>query len=87
MVVIRDVSGDGEYVLSAGAYYRWAESLIPQVGIGIRQLLFNFSYDVNSSSLKKFTNRRGAFEFSILKQGILNPYQGNRQQSLCPTFR
>lgn len=87
LAALYNVTGDGEYVLSAGAYYRWAESLIPQVGIGIRQLLFNFSYDVNSSSLKSFTNRRGAFEFSILKQGILNPYQGNRQQSLCPTFR
>lgn len=87
MAALYNISGDGEYLLSAGAYYRWAESLIPQVGIGIRQLLFNFSYDVTSSSLKNFTNRRGAFEFSITKQGIANPYQGNRQQSLCPTFR
>ncbi len=87
MAALYNISGDGEYLLSAGAYYRWAESLIPQVGIGIRQLLFNFSYDVTASTLKNFNNRRGAFEFSVIKQGVSNPYRGNRNQSLCPTFR
>ena len=87
LAALYNVSGDGEYTLSAGAYYRISESLIPQIGLGIRQLQFTFSYDVTASSLKNFNNRRGAFELSITKQGIANPYRGNRQQSLCPTFR
>jgi type IX secretion system PorP/SprF family membrane protein len=87
MAALYNVSGDGEYVVSAGAYYRWAESLIPQVGIGVRQLFFNFSYDATVSELKNYNNRRGAFELSIIKQGLTNLYSGNRQQSLCPTFR
>ena len=87
VAALYNVSGDGEYTLSAGAYYRLSESMIPQVGLGLRQLQFTFSYDVTASTLKNFTNRRGAFEFSITKQGIADPYRGNRQQSLCPTFR
>jgi hypothetical protein len=87
LAALYNVSGDGEYTLSAGAYYRLSESMIPQVGLGLRQLQFTFSYDVTASTLKNFTNRRGAFELSITKQGIADPYRGNRQQSLCPTFR
>ena len=87
VAALYNVSGDGEYTLSAGAYYRLSESMIPQVGLGLRQLQFTFSYDVTASTLKNFTNRRGAFELSITKQGIADPYRGNRQQSLCPTFR
>lgn len=87
LAALYNVSGDGEYTLSAGAYHRIGESLIPQLGMGVHQLQFTFSYDATTSSLKNFNNRRGAFEFSVTKQGIANPYRGNRQQSLCPTFR
>lgn len=87
MAALYNVSGDGDYVLSAGAYYRWAESLVPQIGIGVRQLFFNFSYDATVSALKNYNDRRGAFELSIIKQGLHSLYGGNRQQSLCPTFR
>jgi len=87
MALLYNISGDGDYTLSAGTYYRWSESLIPQVGVGIGQLQFNFSYDISASTIKNFTSRQGAFEFSIIKQGVINPYQGNRNQSLCPTFR
>jgi type IX secretion system PorP/SprF family membrane protein len=87
MAASYDVSGVGDYVLSVGAYYRVKESLIPSVGLGVKDILFNFSYDVTTSSLTNFANRRGAFELSIIKQGLLDPYRGNRQQSLCPSFR
>jgi len=59
VAALYNVSGDGEYTLSAGAYYRLSESMIPQVGLGLRQLQFTFSYDVTASTLKNFTNRRG----------------------------
>lgn len=82
-----DVSGVGDYVLSLGTYYRVGESLVPTIGLGFNNLLFNFSYDITNSSLKNYINRRGAFEFSLIKQGILDPYRGNRRQSLCPSFQ
>ena len=87
LLALYNLSGDGDFTLSAGAYYRLNESLIPQIGLGIHQLQFLFCYDVTVSSLMDFNNRRGAFELSISKQGITNPYQGNRKQFLCPTFR
>lgn len=82
-----DASGTGDYVLSAGVYYRYGESLIPTLGLGVKDLLFNFSYDLTVSTLQNYNSRRGAFEFSLIKQGITGAYQGNRQQSLCPSFR
>ena len=87
MAASYDASGTGDYVLSAGAYYRYGESLIPTLGLGVKDLLFNFSYDITSSSLKNYISRRGAFEFSLIKQGITDVYRGDRRQSLCPSFR
>ena len=82
-----NLSGDGEYVLSGGLYYRYNESLIPTIGLGFKEMLLQFSYDATMSSLKNFTNRRGAFEFSLVKQGLADAYRGNRRESMCPSFR
>ncbi|NDF98046.1 MAG: type IX secretion system membrane protein PorP/SprF [Chitinophagia bacterium] len=82
-----NLSGDGEYVLSGGLYYRYNESLIPTIGLGFKEMLLQFSYDATMSSLKNFTNRRGAFEFSLVKQGLADSYRGNRRESMCPSFR
>jgi type IX secretion system PorP/SprF family membrane protein len=82
-----NLSGDGEYVLSGGLYYRYNESLIPMVGLGFKDMVLQLSYDATMSSLKNFNNRRGALEFSLVKQGITDPYRGNRRESMCPSFR
>jgi type IX secretion system PorP/SprF family membrane protein len=80
-----NLSGDGMYQLIGGAYYRHKEAIIPMVGLGYNDITFTFSYDATMSSLKNFNQSRGAFEFSLIKQGILNP-NGNRVTP-CPTFR
>jgi type IX secretion system PorP/SprF family membrane protein len=82
-----NLSGDGDYTLTGGLYYRYNESLIPLVGLGIKDLVLQFSYDATMSSLKNFNNRRGAFEFSLVKQGLADAYRGNRRESMCPSFR
>jgi type IX secretion system PorP/SprF family membrane protein len=82
-----NLSGDGEYTLSGGLYYRFRESFIPLVGLGFKEMVLQFSYDATASSLQNFNNRRGAFEFSLVKQGIADPYRGNRRESMCPSFR
>lgn len=82
-----NLSGDGAYTLTGGLYYRYGESLIPMVGLGIKEMVLQFSYDATMSSLKNFNSRRGAFEFSLVKQGLTDPYRGNRRESMCPTFR
>jgi type IX secretion system PorP/SprF family membrane protein len=80
-----NLSGDGEYILIAGAYYRHKESIIPMVGLGFKDYTMSFSYDATISSLKNYNNGRGAFELSLIKQGVISP--GSQKVTPCPTFK
>lgn len=82
-----NLSGDGETVLIGGLYYRHKEAVIPMLGIGLKDYRFSFTYDATMSSLKNYNNTRGAFEFSLIKEGLFDQYNGNRRQSMCPSFR
>jgi type IX secretion system PorP/SprF family membrane protein len=82
-----NLSGDGENLLIAGMYYRHKEAIIPMIGLGFKDYIASFTYDATISSLKNFNGTRGAFEFSLIKQGIFDSYKGRVNQSLCPTFR
>jgi type IX secretion system PorP/SprF family membrane protein len=80
-----NLSGDGTYQLIGGLYYRHKEAVIPMVGLGYNDYTFTFSYDATMSGLKNYNNSRGAFEFSLIKQGIINP--NGRSITPCPSFR
>ena len=80
-----NLSGDGMYQLIGGAYYRHKEAIIPMVGLGYNDYTLTFSYDATISSLKTYNNSRGAFEFSLIKQGVLNP--NVKRVTPCPSFR
>ncbi|HEY0059171.1 MAG TPA: PorP/SprF family type IX secretion system membrane protein [Flavisolibacter sp.] len=82
-----NISGDGEYILIGGVYYRYKDAAIPMVGLGYKDFTFAFTYDATMSSLKNYNGTRGAFEFSLTKQGVFDQYNGNRRQSFCPTFK
>lgn len=82
-----NASGDGEKVIIVGAYYRYGDAVIPMVGLGYKDIDFTFTYDATMSDLKTYNNGRGAIEFSVIKHGLFNRYNGNRQQSMCPSFR
>jgi type IX secretion system PorP/SprF family membrane protein len=82
-----NISGDGEKVLIAGAYYRYKDAVIPMIGLGLKDYTFTFSYDATMSGLKDYNNTRGAFEFSLVKQGVVDKYRGNRRESMCPSFK
>jgi type IX secretion system PorP/SprF family membrane protein len=82
-----NASGDGTTELLAGVAYRHRESVIPLIGIGLNELVFTFSYDVTLSGLNAFNGARGAYEFSLIKQGRRDRYQGNGRESMCPSFR
>ncbi len=82
-----NLSGDGEYILMGGLYYRHKESVIPMIGLGYKDYMFSFSYDATISTLKNYNNTRGAFEFSLVKQGIFDSYKGNRRETICPSFK
>ncbi|HUP14011.1 MAG TPA: PorP/SprF family type IX secretion system membrane protein, partial [Niastella sp.] len=81
-----NLSGDGQYLLIAGLYYRHKDAVIPMIGLGYKDYAFSFSYDATISTLKNYNNTRGAFEFSLVKQGVFNQYNGDRRQTICPSF-
>ena len=82
-----NLSGDGDKILIAGAYYRYKDAIIPMIGVGIKDIIFTFTYDATTSSLRNYNNTRGAFEFSLVKQGVIERYMGNRRESMCPSFK
>ena len=79
-----------KYDILGGLNYRWKDALIIQAGMKYEQHIFTVSYDINTSYLDSYTNRRGAFEFSILLTGIkgkplFNPKFG-RSKSVLKTL-
>ncbi len=82
-----NLSGDGEKVLIAGVYYRYQDAVIPMIGLGFKDYTVTFNYDATTSALKNFNNTRGAFEISIVKQGVVNKYNGNKHDGMCPSFK
>lgn len=82
-----NLSGDGEKTLTAGLYYRYKDAVIPMIGLGLKDINFTFTYDATMSGLKNFNNTRGAFEFSLIKQGAMGSYKGNKRESMCPSFK
>jgi type IX secretion system PorP/SprF family membrane protein len=82
-----NLSGDGEKILMGGLYYRYKDAFIPMIGLGYKEYTFTFTYDATTSTLKNYNNGRGAFEFSLIKQGAFERYNGNRRDAMCPSFK
>ena len=82
-----DLSGDGEYQLIGGIYYRLKDAVIPMIGLQWKDIQATFTYDATMSTLKTYNNGRGAFEFSLIKQGVFDTYLGDKRQSMCPSLR
>jgi type IX secretion system PorP/SprF family membrane protein len=80
-----NLSGDGEYILIAGVYYRHKEAFIPLLGLGFHNYTVSFTYDATISELRNYNGSRGAYEFSLIKQGVISP--GGHKVTPCPTFK
>ena len=81
-----NLSDNGNKQFLGGLYYRLKDAVIPMVGFEINNVRFTLSYDVTLSSLHNFNSYQGASEFNVMKKGFYNEYNGNRRQSLCPSF-
>ncbi|MDX9750900.1 MAG: PorP/SprF family type IX secretion system membrane protein [Flavobacteriales bacterium] len=57
------------YSAVGGAAYRFGDAAIIHLGVKHKSSVYRFSYDINTSPLKQYTNNHGAFEFSILYYG------------------
>lgn len=82
-----NLSGDGEQQLIGGFYDRPGDALIPMVGFVYKNIRLMFTYDVTTSPLRQYNNGNGAWEFAVIRPGYYSEYSGNRNQSLCPTFK
>jgi type IX secretion system PorP/SprF family membrane protein len=78
-------NGSGSRLIG-GLYYRTGDALIVMVGFQVKNIKLSFSYDITMSGLKNYNGSRGAYEFSSLYNGYYDEYNGNRRQSLCPSF-
>jgi len=80
-----NLSGDGDQELIGGLYYRYKDAIIPMVGLVYKDYTFTFTYDATMSTLRNYNNTRGAFEFSLIKNGFFTGRTD--RQSMCPDFK
>jgi Type IX secretion system membrane protein PorP/SprF len=81
-----NLDGSTESELIGGLYYRYKDAIIPMLGLVYKDYTFTFTYDATMSTLKNYNNTRGAFEFSLVKNGFFSAGHTDRQ-SLCPNFK
>jgi type IX secretion system PorP/SprF family membrane protein len=81
----RDLNGDGSKQLILGLYFRNSDALIPMAGYEINDLRITMNYDATVSSLGPQNGTRGAYEISIVKNGIFPSSAGRSVR--CPTVR
>lgn len=82
-----NLQDNGEQQVIGGLYYRVGDAVIPMIGFVYKNIKLMFSYDVTTSSLKHADGGFGAWEFALSSQGFYSQYNGDRRQSLCPSFR
>jgi type IX secretion system PorP/SprF family membrane protein len=82
-----NLKDDGDQQVIGGLYYRAGDAIIPMIGFIYKNIKLTFTYDVTTSSLKHYDGGFGAYEFALTSQGFYNEYNGNRRQSLCPSFK
>lgn len=68
--------------ISAGAFYRLGDALIPTIRVEWRNASVGASYDVNISELKAGTQMRGGLELSAAFRGFW--HAGYNDRKLCP---
>jgi type IX secretion system PorP/SprF family membrane protein len=73
-------------LLIMGLYHRLGESVIPVFGFEWKKIRVVSSYDVTVSSLSKANGGNGAFELSIIYQGLYSFGSVNRNAFNCPRF-
>lgn len=82
-----NLKDQGAIQLLAGLLYRKDDALIPMLGFAWNNIRLLFSYDVTISSLNKYNQSRGAWEFALINYGLYNKYNGDKRESLCPKFK
>ena len=82
-----NLQDEGDQQVIGGVYMRPGDAIIPMIGFVYKNIRLMFTYDVTTSSLSHYDGGHGAFEFALLNQGFYSQYNGDKRQSLCPTFK
>jgi type IX secretion system PorP/SprF family membrane protein len=77
----------GDQQVIGGMYFRFGDAVIPMIGFVYKNIKLMFTYDVTISSISHYDGSFGAWEFGLISEGMYNEYNGNRRQSLCPSFK
>ncbi|HEV8285152.1 MAG TPA: PorP/SprF family type IX secretion system membrane protein [Chitinophagaceae bacterium] len=80
-----NLTPEGDKELIGGVYYRYKDAIIPMLGLVYKDYTFTFTYDATMSTLRNYNNTRGAFEFSLIKNGFFTSRAD--RQSMCPDFK
>jgi len=67
------------YSVVGGGAYRVGDAAIVHLGVKHKSSVYRFSYDINTSPLKSYTNNHGAFEFAILYYGTHSGREAGRR--------
>jgi type IX secretion system PorP/SprF family membrane protein len=69
-----------------GGWYRYADAIAPYIGFEWSRMKIGFSYDVTLSSAQNMTNGQGAYEVSVIYNGIINKITRKKYNFTCPRF-
>jgi len=75
-----------DYILSAGAFLRWNDAVVPTVQLDYRPFSVSISYDVNISQLSQFAHGQGGYELSLKYVGFLDRDNSSANAVRCPRF-
>lgn len=74
LMMTYDISNDfsvktAHWKVLAGADWRYKDAVVFNLGVKQESYMIRFSYDLNTSYLKNYTNKRGAWEISLVYMG------------------
>ena len=82
--------GHDEYtrntIFYLGGWYRYGDAIAPYVGFEWSKMKIGISYDVTLSSAQNMTNGQGAYEFSVIYNGIITKNNRRTYNFSCPKF-
>jgi len=82
--------GHDEYtrntIFYLGGWYRYGDALAPYIGFEWSRMKIGFSYDVTLSSAQNMTGGQGAYEVSVIYNGIIKKVVRKKYNFSCPKF-
>jgi len=72
--------------LLVGGYWRVGDAIIGAMGVQVQRWQMVVNYDFTMSQLSPYNQSRGAFELSLIYQGLYHPGDGITKAFSCPRF-